>query len=289
MSSKAVVKTFFDQGTFTYTHVVHDPDTMQAAIIDSVLNYDPKSGRTDTKSADQVIHYIQQTGLTLQWQLETHVHADHLSAAPYIKQKLGGKVAIGNNISTVQETFKSIFNAEESFKTDGSQFDVKLSEGDTFAIGNLQAYVMHTPGHTPACSTYVVDNEHAFVGDTIFMPDQGTARCDFPGGDANTLFRSIQRILALPDDTKLYMCHDYAPNGREYKYLTTVKEQREANIHVNKTVSPEEFVKMRTERDATLEMPVLILPSVQINMRAGEMPPAEDNGMQYIKIPINVL
>ncbi|TCS42041.1 MBL fold metallo-hydrolase [Reinekea marinisedimentorum] len=289
MSSKAVVKTFFDQATFTYTHVLHDPETMQAAIFDSVLNYDPKSGRTDTQSADEVIAYVQDAGLTLQWQLETHVHADHLSAAPYIKQKLGGKVAIGDHITIVQETFKSIFNAEESFSTDGSQFDVKLSEGDTFSIGNLQAYVMHTPGHTPACSTYVVENELAFVGDTLFMPDQGTARCDFPGGDANTLFNSIHRILQLPDDTKLYMCHDYAPNGREYKYLTTVKEQREANIHVNQNISLQEFVKMRTERDATLAMPVLILPSVQINMRAGEMPPAEDNGTRYLKIPLNVL
>ena len=289
MSSKAVVKTFFDQATFTYTHVLHDSETMQAAIFDSVLNYDPKSGRTDTQSADEVIAYVQDAGLTLQWQLETHVHADHLSAAPYIKQKLGGKVAIGDHITIVQETFKSIFNAEESFSTDGSQFDVKLSEGDTFSIGNLQAYVMHTPGHTPACSTYVVENELAFVGDTLFMPDQGTARCDFPGGDANTLFNSIQRILQLPDDTKLYMCHDYAPNGREYKYLTTVKEQREANIHVNQNISLQEFVKMRTERDATLAMPVLILPSVQINMRAGEMPPAEDNGTRYLKIPLNVL
>lgn len=289
MKSKAIVKTFFDQATFTYTHVLHDPETMKAAIFDSVLNYDPKSGRTDTKSADDVIAYIQDAGLTLEWQFETHVHADHLSAAPYIKQKLGGKVAIGDHITIVQETFKSVFNAEEAFRTDGSQFDVKLAEGDTFKIGNIEGYVMHTPGHTPACSTYVIENELAFVGDTIFMPDQGTARCDFPGGDANTLFNSIQRILALPDDTKLYMCHDYAPNGREYKYLTTVKEQREANIHVNENISSKEFVKMRTERDETLDMPVLILPSVQINMRAGEMPPAEDNGTQYVKIPLNVL
>ncbi len=289
MTSQAQVKTFFDSATFTYTHVVHDPATKKAMIVDSVLNYDPKSGRTTTSSADEVIAYLHDAALSVDWIVETHVHADHLSAAPYLKQQVGGKIAIGSHISTIQETFKSVFNAESSFKTDGSQFDVQLKEGDTFKIGELSVVVMHTPGHTPACSTYVVDGEHAFVGDTIFMPDQGTARCDFPGGDATVLFNSVNRILSLPDSTKLYMCHDYGPNGREYQYLTTVKEERERNIHVNANVSVDEFVKMRSERDATLDMPVLILPSVQVNMRAGEMPPAEDNGIAYIKVPINAL
>lgn len=289
MSSTAQVKTFFDPVTFTYTHVLHDPETLKAAVIDSVLDYDPKSGRTNTRSADVVIEYVKSEGLTVEWLLETHVHADHLSAAPYLKSRLGGKTAIGDHIAIVQETFKSIFNAEDSFQTNGAQFDVKLAEGDTFRIGNLEGYVIHTPGHTPACSTYVIDGDHAFVGDTLFMPDQGTARCDFPGGDANTLYNSIKRILELKDSTKLYMCHDYGPDGRDYEYLTTVKEQRENNIHVNEEVSVKDFVRMRTERDATLDMPVLMLPSVQINMRAGELPPPEDNGVQYVKIPLNLL
>jgi glyoxylase-like metal-dependent hydrolase (beta-lactamase superfamily II) len=289
MSSNANVKTFFDPGTFTYTHVISDPATKAAAIVDSVLNYDPKSGRTSTASADEVIAYIKSEGLSLEWILETHVHADHLSAAPYLKQALGGKIGIGRQITTVQEVFKGVFNAEESFKTDGSQFDVQFDDNETFNIGNLNALVMHTPGHTPACATYVIDEEHAFVGDTIFMPDQGTARCDFPGGDATILFNSVKRILSMPESTKLYMCHDYGPGGRDYMYLTTVKEERERNIHVNDDVPVEEFVKMRTERDATLDMPVLILPSVQINMRAGEMPPAEDNGTAYLKVPLNAL
>lgn len=289
MATTAQVQTFFDPSTFTYTHVVIDPATKAAAIVDSVLDYDPKSGRTSTSSADEVIAYVKAEGLTVEWILETHVHADHLSAAPYLKSHLGGKTGIGKQIGTVQKVFKSIFNAEDSFKTDGSQFDVQFDEGDTFEVGGLQGYVMHTPGHTPACSTYVIDDEHAFVGDTIFMPDQGTARCDFPGGDATVLFNSVKRILSLPDSTKLYMCHDYGPNGRDYQYLTTVKEERERNIHVNEGVSVDEFVKMRSERDATLDMPVLILPSVQVNMRAGELPPKEDNGTAYIKVPLNAL
>lgn len=289
MSSNAFVKTFFDNATYTYTHVISDPATKKAAIVDSVLDYDPKSGRTNTSSADEVVEYVTAEGLSVDWILETHVHADHLSAAPYLKEKLGGQTAIGSHIPTIQKTFKAIFNAETEFKTDGSQFDVQFNEGDTFAIGELKGVVMHTPGHTPACSTYVVDGEHAFVGDTIFMPDQGTARCDFPGGDASILFNSVKRILSLPDSTKLYMCHDYGPNGREFQYLTTVKEERERNIHVNESVSVDEFVKMRSERDATLAMPGLILPSVQINMRAGEMPPKEDNGTAYIKVPLNAL
>jgi glyoxylase-like metal-dependent hydrolase (beta-lactamase superfamily II) len=287
--STAIVKTFFDPATFTYTHVIFDLATRAAAIIDSVLDYDPKSGRTTTTSADQVIEFINNEKLQVEWILETHVHADHLSAAPYLKSRIGGKTGIGSHIDTVQQTFKSIFNAEDSFKTDGSQFDARFADGERFEIGELSGYVMHTPGHTPACSTYVIDDEHAFVGDTIFMPDQGTARCDFPGGDATTLYKSVNRILSLPDSTKLYMCHDYGPNGRDYQYLTTVKEERERNIHVNQTISVEDFVRMRTLRDATLDMPVLILPSVQINMRAGEMPPKEENGMSYLKVPLNAL
>lgn len=289
MSSTAQVKTFFDPATFTYTHVLHDPATQKAAIIDSVLDYDFKSGRTSTASADEVIAYVKEAGLTVEWILETHVHADHLSAAPYLKNALGGKTAIGAHINVVQETFKNIFNVEADFRTDGSQFDALLSDGDEFTVGTLKGKVMHTPGHTPACSTYVIDEDHAFVGDTIFMPDQGTARCDFPGGDANILFNSVKRILSMPDSTKLYMCHDYGPNGRDYHYLTTVKEERERNIHVNEKVDQGEFVKMRSERDATLDMPTLILPSVQINMRAGELPPAEPNGTRYIKVPLNAL
>lgn len=289
MATNAQVKTFFDTSTFTYTHVVTDPATKAAAIVDSVLNYDPKSGRTSTDSADQVIAYVKAEGLHVEWILETHVHADHLSAAPYLKSHLGGKTGIGRQIGTVQKVFKSIFNAEEAFKTDGSQFDVQFDDGESFQVGELKGVVMHTPGHTPACSTYVIDDAHAFVGDTIFMPDQGTARCDFPGGDATILFNSVKRILSLPDSTKLYMCHDYGPNGRDYQYLTTVKEERERNIHVNEGVSVDEFVKMRSERDATLDMPVLILPSVQVNMRAGELPPKEDNGTAYIKVPLNAL
>ncbi|WP_196157669.1 MBL fold metallo-hydrolase [Reinekea sp. G2M2-21] len=289
MKPIATVKTFFDPATFTYTHVMHDADSRKALIVDSVLDYDPKSGRTATASADEVIAYVGEQDLTVEWIVETHVHADHLSAAPYLKAKLGGKTAIGSHINAVQKTFKTIFNVEDEFRTDGSQFDRLFSDNDTFQVGALTVTVMHTPGHTPACSTYVVDNEHAFVGDTIFMPDQGTARCDFPGGDATVLFNSVKRILSLPDSTKLYMCHDYGPNGREYQYLTTVKEERERNIHVNEKVSVDEFVKMRSERDATLDMPTLILPSVQINMRAGEMPPAERNGTAYIKVPLNAL
>ncbi len=289
MKPTAIVKTFFDPATFTYTHVMHDADSRKALIVDSVLDYDPKSGRTATASADEVIAYVGEQDLTVEWIVETHVHADHLSAAPYLKAKLGGKTAIGSHIDAVQKTFKTIFNVEDEFRTDGSQFDRLFNDNDTFQVGGLTVTVMHTPGHTPACSTYVVDNEHAFVGDTIFMPDQGTARCDFPGGDATVLFNSVKRILSLPDSTKLYMCHDYGPNGREYQYLTTVKEERERNIHVNEKVSVDEFVKMRSERDATLDMPTLILPSVQINMRAGEMPPAERNGTAYIKVPLNAL
>lgn len=282
------IGTFFDKATFTATHVAWDPESRHAAIIDSVLDYDPKSGRTDTSSADAVIAFVKQEGLTVDWILETHVHADHLTAAPYLKQKLGGKTGIGSSISSVQRVFKTVFNAEEGFATDGRQFDYLFDDEEVFAIGGLTAKVMHTPGHTPACSVYVIGS-NVFVGDTLFMPDFGTARCDFPGGDARQLYRSIKRILALPPETRLFMCHDYAPGDRDYEWETTVAEEREKNIHVHDGVTEDAFVKMRTERDAQLSMPVLILPSVQVNMRAGDMPPAEDNGTRYLKIPLNAL
>jgi glyoxylase-like metal-dependent hydrolase (beta-lactamase superfamily II) len=282
------VRTFFDEATFTATHVVWDPASRKAAIIDSVLDYDHKSGRTSTKSADEVISFAMSEGLAIEWLLETHVHADHLSAAPYLKRKLGGHIAIGAKISLVQGVFKKVFNAEAEFATDGRQFDKLLDDGETFMIGGIAASVMHTPGHTPACSVYVI-GDAAFVGDTLFMPDFGTARCDFPGGDAGQLYRSIRRVLSLPPETRLFMCHDYAPGGREYRWETTVAAERESNIHVRDGVSEEEFVAMRTKRDRELAMPVLIIPSVQVNMRAGNMPPPEDNGVSYLKVPLNTL
>lgn len=283
------VKTFFDEVTFTATHVVWDPQTKATAIVDSVKDYDPKSGRTKTESADKIISFVNNQGLKVEWILETHVHADHLTAAPYLKGKLGGKTGIGARINTVQGVFKKIFNAEESFATDGRQFDKLFEDGETFSIGKLEARVMHTPGHTPACSTYVI-GDAAFVGDTLFMPDYGTARCDFPGGDARQLYNSIQKILALPPETRLFLCHDYKAPGRDdYVWETTVAEERAKNVHVHEGVTENDFVKMRTERDKTLEMPVLILPSVQVNMRAGDLPPAEDNGVRYLKIPLDSL
>ncbi|MBL8836346.1 MAG: MBL fold metallo-hydrolase [Alphaproteobacteria bacterium] len=282
------VKGFFDPATFTISYVVSDPRTRRAAIIDSVLDYDPKSGRTRTASADAIIAHVKEAGLAVDWHLETHAHADHLSAAPYLKQALGGRIAIGEHITTVQRTFKTVFNAEPGFATDGRQFDALLKDGETFAIGEFRARVMHTPGHTPACVTYVV-GDSAFVGDTLFMPDYGTARCDFPGGDARVLYASIRKVLALPADTKLYMCHDYQPGGRAPAWQTTVAEERASNLHVRDGVSEDAFVAMRTARDKTLDMPVLILPSVQVNMRAGAFPPPEDNGIRYLKIPLNAL
>ncbi len=285
---KPQVKSFFDEATFTATHVVVDPDSRCCAIIDSVLDYDPKSGRTSTASADAVIDYVESEDLSVDWLLETHAHADHLSAAPYLKERLGGTTGIGAHIAKVQETFKQVFNAKD-LRTDGSQFEHLFKDGEEFRIGGLTARVMHTPGHTPACVTYVI-GDAAFVGDTLFMPDFGTARCDFPGGDAATLYRSIHKVLSLPAETRLYLCHDYKAEGRDaYVWETTVGEERAKNIHVRDGVSEEDFVAMRTARDAKLAMPVLILPSVQVNMRAGHLPPAEDNGVRYLKIPVDAL
>ena len=284
---RPIVKHFFDEPTNTFSYVVQDPDSPACAIVDSVLDFDYAAGRTDVRSADEIIQFIEDNGLKVEWILETHVHADHLSAAPYLHEKLGGKTGIGQKIIEVQEIFGKAFNAGTEFARDGSQFDQLFSEGDTFEIGNLKGDVLHTPGHTPACLTYVI-GDAAFVGDTVFAPDAGTARCDFPGGDAHTLFHSVQKVLALPGETRIFLCHDYKAPGRdEFVHETTVAEQRERNIHVREGVSEDEFVKMRTERDATLNMPRLILPSVQVNMRAGEMPPAEDNGQVYLKVPVN--
>lgn len=286
------VEGYFDPNTWTVSYLVLDRETKQCALVDSVLDYDPKSGRTGHHAADRLIARVRELGATVQWILETHVHADHLSAAPYLKQELGGRLAIGSRITTVQETFGRLFNAGAGFARDGSQFDHLFEDDEAFAIGSLRARAIHTPGHTPACMTYVVEDgteRAAFVGDTLFMPDYGTARCDFPGGDARTLYRSINRVLSLPPDTRLYMCHDYQPNGREVQFVSTVAEERERNIHVRDGISEEEFVAMRTRRDATLEMPVLILPSVQVNMRAGHLPEPEDNGRRYLKIPLDAL
>ena len=285
---KPIVKTFFDEPTNTFSYVVQDPASNSCAIIDSVLDFDYASGTTDIASADQIIDYVKRNNLEVEWILETHVHADHISAAPYLHEQLGGKTGIGAMITIVQDTFGKAFNAGTEFARDGSQFDQLFKEGDTFKIGQLEGYVMHTPGHTPACLSYVM-GDAVFVGDTLFMPDYGTARCDFPGGDAKILYQSIQKVLSLPADTRIFLCHDYkAPGLDEYVHETTVADQRQHNIHVHDGITEEEFVKMRTERDATLKMPTLILPSVQVNMRAGEMPPAEENGQVYLKVPVNL-
>ena len=279
------ITAFFDEDTFTVTYILADPDTKQCAVIDSVLDYDANMGRTRTDSADKVITHIKEQGLTLVWLLETHVHADHLSGAPYIQQQLGGKIAIGDQITQVQDIFGNLFNAEEAFSRNGSQFDHLLAANEELKVGNLSMTALHTPGHTPACMSFVV-GDACFVGDTLFMPDYGTARCDFPGGDATTLYESMEQILSLPDATRLFMCHDYAPGGREYLWESTVAESKATNIHLaGKTKA--EFIDMRTTRDAQLSAPRLLLPSVQVNMRAGHMPPAEDNGIAYIKIPLN--
>ncbi len=282
-------RSFFDPATFTYSYVVTDPTSKRCAIIDSVLDYDPAAGRTSYASADRLIAYVREQHLHVDWLLETHVHADHLSAAPYLKRELGGQLAIGENITVVQNTFGKLFNAGTEFATDGRQFDHLFKDGDTFQIGSLEARAIHTPGHTPACMTYLI-GDAGFVGDTLFMPDYGTARCDFPGGDARTLFQSIHRLFSLPDDTRLFMCHDYKAPGRDdFRFQTTVAEQRAHNVHVHEGIGEAEFVAMRSARDATLGMPMLILPSVQVNMRAGQLPPAEANGTRYLKIPLDVL
>lgn len=288
-ASRPEIKGFFDPDTFTVTYVVSDPATGEAAIIDSVLDFAPNSGRTSTASADAVIDFVTSNNLQVKWLLETHAHADHLSAAPYLQEKLGGRIAIGEHIKVVQGVFGKLFNAGTEFELDGSQFDHLFSDGDTFNIGNLPVVVLHVPGHTPACIAYVI-GDAVFVGDTMFMPDYGTARADFPGGDARQLFRSLRRVLSLPPETRLFMCHDYLPAGREeYVWETTVAAERAGNIHAHDGITEDEFVAMREARDATLEMPRLILPSVQVNVRGGKMPPAEDNGKVYLKIPINAL
>lgn len=283
------VKGFFDPDTFTVSYVAHDPGSMRGAIIDSVLDFDPPSGRTRHTSAQKLVDYVRERGITVDWLLETHAHADHLSAAPWLQERVGGELAIGEHITTVQETFGKLFNEGTDFQRDGSDFDRLFTDGDTFQVGDLPATVLHVPGHTPACVAYVI-GDAVFLGDTMFMPDYGSARADFPGGDARQLYRSMRRLLALPPATRLFMCHDYLPSGRkEYVWETTVEAQRKGNIHAHDGISEEEFVKMRTERDATLAVPRLILPSIQVNMRAGHLPPAESNGMSYLKLPLNVL
>ncbi|MCI5110313.1 MAG: MBL fold metallo-hydrolase [Marivita sp.] len=280
---------FFDDATNTISYVVQDPQGSACAIVDSVLDFDYSSGRTDTKSADAVIAFVKENDLDVQWLLETHVHADHLSAAPYLQQALGGKIGIGDRIQVVQDTFGKVFNEGTEFQRDGSQFDKLFVEGDSFHIGQMRADVLHTPGHTPACLTYVV-GDAAFVGDTLFMPDFGTARCDFPGGSSEQLYDSVQKILALPDETRIFVGHDYKAPGRDtYAWETTVGEQRAKNVHVGGDATKERFVEMRDARDATLAMPKLIIPSLQVNMRAGQMPPADKDGKVFLKVPVNGL
>ena len=286
---KPDVMPLFDEATNTVSYVVVDPATRAAALVDSVLDFDPKSGRTATATADRMVALVRERGLTVEWILETHVHADHLSAAPYLKERVGGRIGIGEHIREVQKVFRALFNMEPGFVADGRQFDHLFADGERFRIGQLEAQAIHTPGHTPADMTYVV-GDAAFVGDTLFQPDYGTARCDFPGGDAHALYRSIRRILTLPPETRVFTGHDYKAPGRdEYAWESTVAEQRARNVHVRDGVSEEEFVALRTARDRTLDMPKLILPSVQVNVRAGQLPPAEENGTRYLKIPIDRL
>lgn len=280
------VVSFFDPASSTGTHVLVDPASAQCAIIDPVLDYEPKSASVDTRSVHRVMDYVTSRGLTVAWVLETHVHADHLTAAPLIRRQLGGRIGIGDRVREVQEIFAELFDAEPDFATDGSQFDVLFADGETLGVGELQGRVMHTPGHTPACVSYLF-GDALFVGDTLFAPDYGSARCDFPGGDAGTLYESTRRLLELPGDTRMFLCHDYPPDDRPVSLVTSVAAQREGNVHLHDGVDAEAFVAMRTERDATLEMPVLILPSVQVNMRAGGLPPKADNGRHYLKLPLN--
>ena len=283
------VKAFFDEPTFAASYVVSDPETKKAAVIDSVLDFDQPSGRTSPESADEIIAYVEAEGLKVEWLLETHAHADHLSAAPYLQERLGGKIAIGRGILAVQNVFGKIFNEGTRFARDGSQFDHLFDDGDAFAIGGIPAVALHVPGHTPADLAYLI-GDAAFVGDTMFMPDYGTARADFPGGDARQLYRSIRRLMALPDQTRVFLCHDYkAPNREEYVWETTILAERTGNVHVHEDVTEDDFVAMRTQRDATLAMPKLILPSVQVNMRAGHLPEPEENGTRYLKLPLNLL
>ncbi len=283
-----LVESFFDPSTSTISYVVFEAHGTPCAVIDSVLDFDPKSGHTQTASADRIIDFVKREALQVAWILETHAHADHLSGAPYLRKHLGGKIAIGENIRTVQGVFKKIFNLEPEFRLDGSQFDHLFAFDEEFTIGRLKARALNVPGHTPADMAYVI-GDAIFVGDTMFMPDVGTARCDFPGGDAHRLYASAKRLLAFPDDTRLFMCHDYPPEGRDPRWQTTVAEQRGHNIHIRDSISEDEFVAVRTARDATLPMPTLILPSIQVNIRAGELPPAEDNGVRYLKLPIDVM
>ena len=283
------IKTFFDGPTFTATHVVFDPQTRRAAIIDSVLDFDQASGRTHTGSAEAVVAFVRSEGLTVDWILETHAHADHLSAAPFLRDQLGGAVVIGAAITTVQDTFAAVFNEPDSFARDGSQFDQLMHDGQRFQLGEIPAIALHVPGHTPACLAFVI-GDAVFVGDTLFMPDYGTARCDFPGGDARTLYRSIRRLMALPDETRVFLCHDYqAPGRNTYVWETTIGAERRENIQVHDGIGEDEFVAMREARDATLAMPRLILPSVQVNIRAGHFPEPEANGVSYLKLPLNLL
>ncbi|MHA3978209.1 MBL fold metallo-hydrolase [Halovulum sp. GXIMD14794] len=285
---KPEVTGFFDPATNTISYVVKDPGSNACAIVDSVMDIDYAAGRISYEHADEIIAYVKNNHLKVEWLIETHVHADHLSAAPYIQEKVGGKLGIGRNITVVQDTFGKIFNEGTEFQRDGSQFDRLFDDGDTYRIGGMTAFAIHTPGHTPACMTHVM-GDAAFVGDTLFMPDGGSARADFPGGDAATLYDSIQKVLALPDETRLFMCHDYAPGGREIQWETTVAEEKANNIHVGAGKTKEEFVKFRTERDAQLDMPKLIIPSLQVNMRAGELPPKDKDGRTFLKVPVNTL
>jgi glyoxylase-like metal-dependent hydrolase (beta-lactamase superfamily II) len=284
-----VVKAFFDEATNTVSYVVHDPATRRAAIIDSVLDFDPKSGRTSTASAEAILAHVKAEGLTVDWQLETHAHADHLSAAPWLQERVGGRLAIGREIRTVQDVFGKVFNFGSEWQRDGAEFDHLFDDGERFAIGGIEAIALHVPGHTPADLAYVI-GDAVFAGDTIFMPDYGTARADFPGGDARTLYRSIRRLLSLPAGARLFMCHDYKAPGRDnFAWETTIGTQRTANVHVHDGVEEDAFVAMREARDATLDMPVLILPSIQVNVHGGRLPAPEDNGVRYLKLPLNVL
>lgn len=284
---KPIVQSFFDEGTNTISHLIHDPKTRSAAVFDPVLNYEASSGRTDTKSADEIVDAVRRADLSVEYIIETHVHADHLSAAPYLKKRCGGKTLIGSHIDSVQKTFGPIFNAESSFKTNGTQFDQLAAPDETISLGELELRAIYTPGHTPACMSYLI-GDALFVGDTLFMPDYGTARCDFPGGDAGTLYDSIQSLFELPGEIRVFLCHDYKAPGRdEFVFETTIRAQKNENIHIHKGVTREAFVAMRTARDAQLCMPALILPAVQVNMRAGQMPPSDDNGTTYLKIPLD--